>query len=222
MSFDKIPLCLFLAGSADAWCKSGFKDCDYNPHNGCETCIQKDVKNCGDCGVQCPTYPYTKPTCSNGKCGYTCSSGWTDCDHKKENGCEANTKSDLKNCGKCGVQCKSYPYSITKCNDGKCESTCTQGWKDCNHNMQHDGCETDVGKDVFNCGGCGKKCPCNDFNALPTCRYLLTYIHAYAHLLSISMAMAVAEEEVWQHRFLNHIILGRTVPATASIILRHE
>jgi hypothetical protein len=158
-----------IAGSADAWCKSGFKDCDYNPHNGCETCIQKDVKNCGDCGVQCPTYPYTKPTCSNGKCGYTCSSGWTDCDHKKENGCEANTKSDLKNCGKCGVQCKTYPYSTTKCNNGKCESTCTQGWKDCNHNMQHDGCETDVGKDVHNCGGCGKKCPCNDFNALPTC-----------------------------------------------------
>jgi hypothetical protein len=156
-----IPLILLLfatLGSADAWCKAGFKDCDYNYQNGCETCIKNDVKNCGDCGVKCPSYPYSSPTCSNGKCGITCSPGWSDCNKNMKDGCEANTKSDSKNCGKCGVSCQTYPYSSTKCNNGKCEYVCNKLWKDCNNNMQ-DGCETDVGQDVKNCGGCGVSCP---------------------------------------------------------------
>ena len=142
---------------ADAWCKPGFKDCDHNPQNGCETCVKTDVNNCGNCGVKCPTYPYSTPTCSNSKCGYMCSPGWKDCDYNSQNGCETDVGKDVNNCGGCGKKCPTYPYTTTTCSNGQCKSVCKPGWKDCNNNMQ-DGCETDVGKDLNNCGSCGTKC----------------------------------------------------------------
>jgi len=38
-----------------ATCNAGFRDCDSNAANGCETNIETDAHNCGGCGVQCAT-----------------------------------------------------------------------------------------------------------------------------------------------------------------------
>lgn len=35
-------------------CDAGFRDCDGNVANGCETSIQDDPRNCGRCGHVCP------------------------------------------------------------------------------------------------------------------------------------------------------------------------
>jgi hypothetical protein len=143
---------VMFTGSADAWCKAGFKSCDYNHPNGCETCVATDVNNCGDCHIKCPKYPYTTPTCTNGKCGAKCDDGWKDCNaNLKRDGCEVNVRSDANNCGTCGVKCG---YGA-KCVNGKCKSACKPGWSDCNKDGE---CEVDCGNDVNNCGECNKKC----------------------------------------------------------------
>jgi Stigma-specific protein, Stig1 len=43
-------------------CETGFGDCDGNPANGCEAALGTDARNCGRCGVACPT------TCTAGAC----------------------------------------------------------------------------------------------------------------------------------------------------------
>lgn len=160
------------AGPVAGWtqCPSGYKDCNQNSQNGCETCIKTDVNNCGGCNHKCPTYPNSSPTCSGGNCGSQCSNGWKNCDSNSQNGCEADVSNDVNNCGGCGMSCPTYPNSVATCSGGKCGYTCTSGWKDCDGKKQN-GCETNVGKDVNNCGGCGNKCPCTDSNAVAICRF---------------------------------------------------
>jgi hypothetical protein len=43
-------------------CAAGFANCDGNTANGCEAAVATDARNCGRCGVACPT------TCSAGAC----------------------------------------------------------------------------------------------------------------------------------------------------------
>src|SRR5439155_11028063 len=38
-----------------AMCKAGHGDCNQDPKDGCETSLTGDVKNCGGCGMTCPT-----------------------------------------------------------------------------------------------------------------------------------------------------------------------
>ncbi|XP_024377461.1 uncharacterized protein [Physcomitrium patens] len=170
---------LFTAGSADATyptCPSGYKDCDsYKP--GCETCISNDPNNCGDCGKKCvaPAYAFTK--CNNGKCDYSCKPGWANCDYDWKNGCETDTGKDANNCGACGQKCKDVPYAISQCSNGKCQYSCKPGWANCDGSWDN-GCETDTGKDVSNCGACGQKCKdvayattqCSNGKCLYTCK----------------------------------------------------
>ncbi|KAG0563932.1 hypothetical protein M758_8G066500 [Ceratodon purpureus] len=166
-SFRKMPvlfmplaavLVFLFIGATDATCAAGYKDCDNNyKSNRCEVNILTDVKNCGNCGVKCPTYPYAVSACKAGKCVFTCKAGWKDCNNKWSDGCETDVGKDVHNCGGCGKQCKNVPYASAKCSNYKCMYTCHAGWKNCNNDWT-DGCETDVGKDSNNCGGCGSKC----------------------------------------------------------------
>jgi hypothetical protein len=161
---------VFFAGAADAWkneCPSGYKDCDKKP--GCETCIAKDVNNCGDCGKKCKYVSGATVKCEWGNCKYECKPGYANCDNKWDNGCEVNTGNDAKNCGKCRVVCKQYPNAETKCENGKCGTpVCKSGWGNCDGKWEN-GCEKDLSKDVYNCGKCGNKCPCTLKYGEPTC-----------------------------------------------------
>lgn len=153
-----VAMALLFIGSADAWCKAGYKSCNSNQPEGCETCVATDVNNCGDCGKKCPVYPNSTPTCSNGWCGSYCNWGWKDCNNNlQKDGCEVYVESDVNNCGWCGNKCPGAPYAYAQCSGGKCSLVCDSGWANCDNNWGN-GCETDTGNDVNNCGWCGNKC----------------------------------------------------------------
>ena len=140
----------FGTASAVETCGSGTLFC-----NG--ACIAEDQQNCGACGATC------EPTqvCSNGQCGSQCSGGTTLC-----SGHCVDTKTDPKNCGRCGgpPDGGSCPF----CQSGKCVSECTAPQENCN------GSCVDVTSDSKNCGSCGHECPasrplCNKGTCDVTC-----------------------------------------------------
>lgn len=162
-------------GSAEATkkkCPKFHKDC--NPRKpGCETCVEKDVNNCGDCRKKCETLPYTRTWCAGGKCRYKCKDGFGNCDNNLwRNGCETRLSNDAKNCGCCRKACKQVPYAAaSKCVKGKCsEPVCNFGRGNCDKNIWSNGCEVNLATDVKNCGRCGNKCPDTLVGGEPYCR----------------------------------------------------
>ena len=129
--------------------------------DGCQS-TGSDPFHCGGCSVRCPTPPNTTPTCAGGACGFACASGFTDCDKIPTNGCEANTDTDPRNCGGCGVACAAG----SKCSAGKCTSTCACTAPE----VCCGGGTTCINPtaDPKNCGGCGTACPTRA-NSIPTC-----------------------------------------------------
>lgn len=119
-----------------ATCNAGYSDCDAKPSNGCETNTALDTGNCGGCKLACaPKPPNASPACSNGTCVAVCAPGHADCDANYANGCEIDTNTDVKNCGKCATAC-AVGQSCTMgvcgkprvCSDGlKCLANCGQG-----------------------------------------------------------------------------------------------
>ncbi len=76
--------------------------------------------------------------------------------------------SDKQNCGGCGVLYACSNNNITAhCSEGDCDGTCATNWGDCDGNKRYNGCETNIGRDLLNCGGCGAVCSSN--NLLPVC-----------------------------------------------------
>jgi hypothetical protein len=125
-------LVVMFLGSAHAWCKDGYKDCDYNPKNGCETYVKgNDINNCGDCKQKCYAPKYAVAKCKYGKCEFECQSGWGNCDNNWKNGCETDLNKDYNNCGSCGNKCKQPKYygGETVCSGGKCVEQCKKGMK---------------------------------------------------------------------------------------------
>lgn len=53
------------------------------------------------------------------------------------------------------------------CVSGRCMSTCSSGFGDCNYGAVNDGCETNTNTDVYNCGGCGVVC--SSQNSVQSC-----------------------------------------------------
>jgi hypothetical protein len=70
--------------------------------------INVDPDNCGGCGNECPgagAEENGSPSCTNGRCGYTCYAGFANCNGRTNDGCEANVGNDPRNCGGCGIKC---------------------------------------------------------------------------------------------------------------------
>jgi hypothetical protein len=108
-------------------------------------------------------------TCTAGVCSGACAAGYTDCNaNKLSDGCETATGTDPSNCGGCGTVCSSNNMATGTCGSGVCNGTCVSGYSDCNANKQSDGCETNTGTDVNNCGGCNTVCSLNNM-ATDTC-----------------------------------------------------
>jgi hypothetical protein len=103
-----------------------------------------------------------------------CTGSFVDCNGNVGDGCEANTQSDLGNCGGCGQAC-APPYATPRCSSGMCQIvTCSSGRANCNGDLA-DGCESALATDPMNCGTCNKMCP--------------SYLHAASICSSSSCAM---------------------------------
>ncbi|GEN05875.1 hypothetical protein SAMN05443572_1021005 [Myxococcus fulvus] len=72
-------------------CFAGFRDCDGDPVNGCETSVVDDAANCGACGTVCGGAASASGVCGAGTCGLACAVGTFDCDGSPLNGCESST-----------------------------------------------------------------------------------------------------------------------------------
>ena len=140
-------------------CSPGFADCDLVTENGCETPLV-DNDNCGACGNKCQ---------DGQRCGQNlqgvvmcmCPAGQTFCGACVGESCFGgcyDLTSDKDNCGACGVRCSpGVQRGIEACVYGECQTSCHEGWDDCNGNRS-DGCETHIASDPNNCGGCGIVC----------------------------------------------------------------
>jgi hypothetical protein len=122
------------ASNCAALCATGFGNCDNNLSNGCEANLTNSVTNCGACGTVCPTRANATSSCTGGTCGFTCSTGFADCDGNPANGCEVNLTTDRDHCGTCGTVCPALPGATPSCSASTCRSTCNTGFGDCDNN----------------------------------------------------------------------------------------
>ena len=149
-------------------CDTGWDDCDLLASNGCEIATAVDLANCGSCANVCPARPNADETCDLGVCGFTCLTGFEDCDTLVDTGCEVDTMTNVSNCSSCGNVCAVPANATPGCAGGVCGiGTCNTGFADCNVSAA-DGCEVNTLTDVLNCSTCGTVCPV-PANAVPGC-----------------------------------------------------
>lgn len=140
-------------------CAEGFRNCNGDGADGCESNVRRDPENCGACGNTCETAGAVRTTCEAGKCVPTCNADSGDCDGNGANGCETDITTDPEHCGGCDLECE-LPTGTTRnvCEGGTCVPTCKAGeYDDCDGNG-HNGCETALQDNDAHCGACGKKC----------------------------------------------------------------
>jgi hypothetical protein len=138
-------------------CDPDWGDCDASFSNGCETDLTSDVEHCSACGNAC-VFNNASAACQGGTCAIgTCHANFDNCDGQTANGCETDLRSDVNNCGSCGLVC-NLPHASSRCEGGICRpDVCDAGWFDCDGEPSN-GCESDPVNDPQNCGGCGSAC----------------------------------------------------------------
>ncbi len=138
-------------------CNPGFADCNMDPTDGCEVNTNTSVQNCGACGNACMATG-GMPACRAGACGLsTCAAGRGDCDSNEANGCESDIRTDLMNCGGCGMNC-APANAAPVCAGGLCGlSRCNVGFANCDA-MAANGCEVDTQSNPLHCGMCSRAC----------------------------------------------------------------
>jgi len=145
------------AGVCGVACEAGFGDCDRSAANGCEVDTRTSLTHCGACGTACPARANAAASCASGTCGFTCATGFADCDGNAANGCEVDTRTSLTHCGMCNRAC-AFANAGATCTAGACGlGVCTSGFGNCNATAG-DGCEANLATSASNCGTCGNVC----------------------------------------------------------------
>lgn len=148
-------------------CEDGFANCNGEFDDGCEVELATALLHCGECENIC-AFETTGAACEAGECVPTgCGPGRLDCDEDLVlNGCEVDSTSDPAHCGRCGSAC-AFANAAATCESSACVmGACEGDFADCRGGAG-DGCETDTGNDVDNCGACGRRCSFD--NAAASC-----------------------------------------------------
>ena len=136
-------------------CQRHRGDCDFQPWNGCETFLQRDLFHCGACGVSCAHLPgATAGRCEDGECVVTqCLPGLGDCNEEPQDGCETRLGTQ-QHCGGCDQRCGGGLTNAV-CAGGACQFLgCAPGAADCRGNGR---CVSLSSSE--NCGACDRPCP---------------------------------------------------------------
>ena len=148
------PLCTAMGGAPAcvSGCATGESRCGGSCVNPAAS-----VEHCGGCGNACPAVANGARTCAAGACGYTCATGYGDCDLSAATGCEADLRTAVAHCGACGTRCATAANATTTCAAGACGFTCNAGFADCDRSAAN-GCEVDLRTSATSCGACGNAC----------------------------------------------------------------
>ncbi|MDF2692625.1 MAG: Tryptophan synthase alpha chain [Labilithrix sp.] len=144
-------------------CEPDYLDANSDARDGCEMGVLCDPANCGDVGNACGA----GVPCIRGSCG--CPVGLAlceavECGASFESSCFDLQRYD-RHCGACGNNCLDIDTTGLhstlgyRCDVGECKLTCVDGYRDCNKDLDRDGCEVSVLFDDQNCGSCGNVCP---------------------------------------------------------------
>ena len=133
-------------------------------HHDCNgACVDSNaVTSCGAACTPCPDRANATVLCDGIQCVYTCLPNFADCDANPGNGCEADLRSDPRNCGGCATapkdphDCAAGGSHAQVCTDGHCG--CPAGWGDCNLDG-NDGCEVNLMTSNVHCGACNPHNP---------------------------------------------------------------
>lgn len=120
----------------------------------------QDPEFCGSCERSCLSGPQVDAaTCHAGLCALVCTEGFADCDEDPDTGCEQDLRSDVDNCGACGLRCADLPgiEALEGCRKGRCLYTCKKGLANCSGDSAR-GCDVELAVDVENCGACFRSC----------------------------------------------------------------
>lgn len=137
-------------------CATGWDDCDASLDNGCEIDLNTDPLHCGACSDPCTVPANAVATCTGMQCGFTCLTGFDDCDGEPSNGCETNLNEATSHCGACNNHC-GYANGTPSCSGGACSIQCNTNWGDCD-GINGNGCETNLTNNSSHCGTCGHDC----------------------------------------------------------------
>lgn len=138
----------------DGGCPPDSKECAAtcvpltDPQTGCA------ASGCDPCA-----FDHATSLCVGGACALgSCDGAWDSCDSDPVNGCETDLATDASNCGSCDHVC-SLPQANVGCQSSGCQFlSCVGDYRDCDNDLQTNGCETDTTFDDLNCGACGVVC----------------------------------------------------------------
>ena len=140
--------------------------CDYTTEQvTCGDACQNGACTGEPCkGVSCTSPPsscYVSPgRCVEGSCQYDKRPAGTSC--TPQDPCVLDPQCDAQGvCGGDVKSCKVPHASGASCvpGTGECQGyRCDSGYRDCNNDMDKDGCETKVSESATHCGDCNKPC----------------------------------------------------------------
>jgi len=121
-----------------------------------------NAAHCGACGAVCSP-PQGQGLCVAGRCTVgMCSPGRVDCNGAVTDGCEVDTRTDLRHCGRCNSPCTHGLNGAARCEERLCRVSCAAG-----HHLCEGQCLAD--DDPNSCGLRCTPCPAGPVGSRPVC-----------------------------------------------------